>query len=69
MASYTKVTQFRRKLRRANMGRDRKTKLALHGTTPPFAVHSPEAIANAPIAQLRPQDRPSAMSEGSDPSA
>jgi hypothetical protein len=69
MASYTKTTSFRRKLRQSNMGKARKAKLALHGSTPRFEIHSAAAVANAPIAQLRPSDRPSAPVESSEPSA
>lgn len=54
MASYTKFTRFRRKLRRAKMGRDRKAAIRANGTTPKFAIHTPEADANAPAAQLSP---------------
>lgn len=55
MASYTKETRFKRKLRRKKMGVARKAKLRNHGTTPKFAVHTPEADANAPAAQLSPK--------------
>ena len=55
MPSLSKFTKFRRKLRRKKMGRDRKTKARLHGTTPPFPIHTPEADANAPAAQLSPK--------------
>ena len=55
MATLTKITKFRRKLRRAKMGKDRKTANRIQGTTPKFAVHSPEADANAPAAQLSPK--------------
>lgn len=48
MASNTKETRFKRKLRRKNMGRKAKNQRAIHGTTPSFAVHTPEADANAP---------------------
>lgn len=57
MASNTKQTTFRRALRRKNMGRARKARLRNHGTTPAFAVHSPEADANAPAEQLSPETR------------
>jgi len=48
MASNTQETRFKRHLRRKNMGKERKRKLRIHGTTPPFAIHTPEADANAP---------------------
>ncbi len=48
MASNSKVTKFRRKLRRAKAGRAGKTRRRLHGTTPVFPIHTPEADANAP---------------------
>ncbi len=48
MASKTQKTEYRRKLRNAKAGKDRKRQQALHGTTPPFAIHTPEADANAP---------------------
>jgi len=48
MASNTKQTRFRRNLRLKNAGRKRKNRLATHGTTPVFPVHTPEADANAP---------------------
>ncbi len=57
MATLTKITKFRRKLRRAKMGRDRKHAEANHGTTPKFEVHSPDAIKNAPKDQLKPEHR------------
>jgi hypothetical protein len=48
MASNSKVTKHRRKLRQAKAGRKAKNHRAIHGTTPAFAVHTPEADANAP---------------------
>ena len=48
MASLRKQTSFRRKLRRAKAGRDAKNRREKYGTTPKFAVHTPEADANAP---------------------
>ncbi len=48
MATLTKITKFRRKLRRKNMGKDRKSQARIHGTTPKFSVHTEEADANAP---------------------
>ncbi len=53
MASNTKVTEYRRKLRRAKAGRKAKNQRANHGTTPVFPIHTPEADANAP-AQVSP---------------
>lgn len=47
MATLTKITRFRRKLRRAKMGRERKRRARNHGTTPPFEIHTPDAVANA----------------------
>ena len=48
MASNTKQTKHRRNLRQKNAGRKRKNQLATNGTTPKFAIHTPEADANAP---------------------
>jgi len=48
MASNTQETRYKRHLRRKNMGKERKRKLRIHGTTPAFAIHTPEADANAP---------------------
>ena len=56
MASLTKTTKFKRKLRKQRAGRKAKNYRANHGTTPAFAVHSAEAVANAPAAQLKPAD-------------
>ncbi|MCA9571646.1 MAG: hypothetical protein KC656_27595 [Myxococcales bacterium] len=53
MATLTKITKFRRKLRRKKMGRDRKAAAEANGTTPAFDIHSPEAVANAPKEQLK----------------
>jgi len=52
MASYTKLTRFRRKIRRKKMGRDGKARRRIDGTTPAFAVHTPEVDAAAPAAQV-----------------
>lgn len=57
MASYTKVTRFRRKLRRKKMGAQRKADLRNHGSTPAFPIHTPEADANAPVEQISPKHR------------
>ena len=57
MASNTKQTKFRRKLRRAKMGKDRKAQQAAHGTTPAFAIHTPDSHANAPKDQLPATDK------------
>ncbi len=48
MASNTKETRFKRKLRRKNAGRKAKNQRAIHGTTPVFPIHTAEADANAP---------------------
>ena len=48
MASNTKQTRHRRNLRQKNAGRKRKNRLENYGTTPKFAIHTPEADANAP---------------------
>lgn len=55
MATLTKITKFRRKLRRANAGKERKRDARLNGTTPAFPVHTPEVDANAPAAQVAPK--------------
>jgi hypothetical protein len=57
MATLTKITKFRRKLRRKKMGKDRKREAFHHGTTPAFEIHTDDAIKNAPKEQLRPEDR------------
>ncbi|MCB9777941.1 MAG: hypothetical protein H6742_05210 [Alphaproteobacteria bacterium] len=48
MASLTQKTEYRRKLRNAKAGKERKAKLRNQGTTPSFPIHTPEADANAP---------------------
>ncbi|MCB9743274.1 MAG: hypothetical protein H6741_07560 [Alphaproteobacteria bacterium] len=48
MASNTKQTEYRRKLRKAKAGRQAKNDRANQGTTPAFPIHTPEADANAP---------------------
>ena len=48
MASKSKTTKFRRALRKSKAGRERKAATRIHGTTPAFPVHTPEADANAP---------------------
>lgn len=55
MASNTAQTQYRRQIRNKNAGVNRKRQLENKGTTPAFAVHTPEADANAPAAQLSPK--------------
>jgi hypothetical protein len=55
MASFTKITRFRRKLREKNSGRKAKNFRANHGTTPAFPIHTPEVDANAPAAQVAPE--------------
>ena len=48
MATLTKITMYRRKLRNDKAGKARKTQARIHGTTPKFPIHTPEADANAP---------------------
>ncbi|HJN73124.1 MAG TPA: hypothetical protein QGF58_04225 [Myxococcota bacterium] len=48
MASNTKTTRFRRKLRAKKAGRKAKAKRRNQGTTPVFPIHTEEADANAP---------------------
>jgi len=55
MATLTKITKFRRKIRRAKAGRDRKAALASKGTTPAFPLHTPEIDAAAPADQVSPK--------------
>ncbi|MCB9662577.1 MAG: hypothetical protein H6732_00540 [Alphaproteobacteria bacterium] len=57
MASATKQTWFRRELRRKKAGAARKAHARNHGTTPPFDVRAPEALANAPVDQLTEAER------------
>ena len=57
MPSNTKFTRFRRKIRRKNMGKDRKAALRANGTTPAFSIHTPEVDANAPADQVSPASR------------
>lgn len=59
MASLTQTTRYKRKLRKAKMGRKAKNYRAKYGTTPSFDVHSEAAVANAPLAQLTPAQRES----------
>jgi hypothetical protein len=47
MASKTAQTEYRRKLRRKNMGTKARRARENTGTTPVFPVHTPEADANA----------------------
>jgi len=54
MASNTKQTKYRRKLRQAKAGRKAKNLREKYGTTPAFPIHTPEADANAP-AQVSPE--------------
>lgn len=51
MASSTAQTEYRRKIRRKNAGKQARRDRANTGTTPPFAVHTPEADANAAAKQ------------------
>ena len=64
MASLTQTTRYKRKLRQKKAGRKAKNRRALHGTPPAFAIHSPEAVANAPLAQLSPEQRAERENEG-----
>ena len=48
MASLTQKTRFRRNLRKKNAGKKRKARARTLGTTPAFAIHTPEADNNAP---------------------
>jgi hypothetical protein len=57
MPSNTKFTRFRRKLRRKNMGKERKAALRANGTTPTFPIHTAEVDANAPVDQVSPASR------------
>lgn len=52
MATLTKITKFRRALRKNKMGRARKNALENQGTTPAFAIHTEDAHKNAPKDQL-----------------
>ena len=55
MASNTKQTRFRRKIRRKKAGRDRKVEL-INLKTPTFEIHTPEIDAAAPPAQVSPKE-------------
>lgn len=57
MASNTKKTKARRRLRAKKMGADRKALARKVGTTPAFPIHTTDSVANAPAEQLRPEDR------------
>ncbi|MEM1413822.1 MAG: hypothetical protein AAGH15_02935 [Myxococcota bacterium] len=46
--SDTSKTRTRRNLRKANMGKARKKKLAKEGTTPSFPIHPEKASAEKP---------------------
>lgn len=59
MASNTQTTEYKRKQRHKRAGAAAKRARQNKGTTPVFAVHSPEAVANAPLAQLTPEQRAS----------
>ena len=48
MASLTQTTKFKRKLRKAKAGKERKRKNRNLGTTPKFPIHTAEADSNAP---------------------
>ncbi len=47
MASNTAVTEYRRKLRKANAGKAARRSRENKGSTPVFPVHTPEADAIA----------------------
>jgi hypothetical protein len=55
--SKTSVTMYRRAIRRKNAGRKAKNARNNKGTTPVFPVHSADAVANAPLAELTPEQR------------
>ena len=55
MASFTKITTFRRELRRKKQGGKRKAHARNHGTTPAFSIHTPDADTNAPAEQVAPK--------------
>ena len=55
MATLTKITKFRRKLRRKKMGAARKAAARINGSTPAFPVHTPEVDAAAPKDQVSPK--------------
>lgn len=55
MASPTKQTEYRRAMRAKQAGKARKARMKNHGTTPKFAIHTPDAHANAPAAELPPK--------------
>lgn len=57
MASLTKITRYKRAQRDTRMGAKRKARIRREGTTPAFAIHTPEADANAPAEQLSPAAR------------
>ncbi|MFH1467699.1 MAG: hypothetical protein ABIO70_25155 [Pseudomonadota bacterium] len=54
MASNTKITEYRRKIRKSKANRKAKNYRATHGSTPVFPIHTEEADANAP-AQVSPK--------------
>lgn len=47
MASNTAVTEYRRKLRKANAGKAARRLRENRGSTPVFPVHTPDADRNA----------------------
>lgn len=55
MATVTKITELRRKLRAKKAGKPRKTAANRKGTTPAFPIHTPEVDAAAPKAQVSPE--------------
>jgi hypothetical protein len=54
MASRTNQTMNRRRIRKKNQGKEGKRVRRNQGSTPAFAVHTPEADANAPNQVKRP---------------
>jgi len=57
MASLSKQTKFRRKIRKKKAGKERKRLERAEGTTPAFPVHTEEAWKSAPEEQLPPEER------------
>ena len=56
MASNTQTTEYKRRLRKARMGKERRRALRNNGTTPVFPVHTPESDANAPDQARKSED-------------
>ena len=49
MASHTKITKHKRKLRASKAGRKAKAHRVKYGTTPTFPIHTPESDANLQV--------------------